>query len=125
MFNCDLCGHDFLTAFRASFWKNHNNILFIDKLDELDIANDEIREQFLKTLQQYKQNYDLYAIHSVLACGTFSIQELTSKSSRRSLFNVANYLQIQYFDQRQTQRFFDEFAQDYNIMIDPAVIDDI
>jgi hypothetical protein len=117
-------GSDFLTAFRAKSWKN-NVVLVIDELSYLDNADAVIRDQFLRTFRHCKQYKKLYAIHSIIACGTFSVLKLSSTPVHYSPFNVANYVQVPYFSREQTAQLFNEFAKDWKITIDPSVVQDV
>jgi hypothetical protein len=120
-------GRDFLTPFRADkkSLQKKSIVLVIDEFSNLDKADPVIQDQFLRTFRQYKQYKKLYAIHSVVACGTFSSLHLSSTSLVHSPFNVASYVQVPYFSQEQTAQLFDEFAKDWRVTIDPSVVRDI
>ena len=116
-------GREFLNAFRTNECSDRKFVLFLDELSEMALVGEDIRESFLRTLRQCKQNDELYAIHAIFACGTFGARDLTT--IRFSPFNNADYFQIPYFTKKQTQQLFDEFARDNRITIDASVIDDI
>ncbi|RUS12685.1 hypothetical protein BC938DRAFT_478566, partial [Jimgerdemannia flammicorona] len=72
-----------------------------------------------------RNNSQRYAVHSIVACGTFSIQHLNSTNVRLSPFNIAESLTNPYFSAQQTHHLFDEFAQQEEITIDHRIVDDI
>ena len=116
---------DFLDAFLKNTWKEQKIVIFLDEFDKLFDASNEVRSKCLETFRAIKTNSHLYAIHSIVACGTFSIRHLNSTGQRFSPFNVAEFLRNPYFTLEQTQRLFNEYAQNEKITIDNDIVDDI
>ena len=114
----------FLDAFLTENW-TVKVVLLIDELSELHSASEEVRDQFLRTLRETRNNRELYAIESVIAAGTFNILLLNPSQSSISPFNITDRIDNPYFTVEQTRTLFHEFAHDQGIMIDEAVADDI
>ncbi|RUS22702.1 hypothetical protein BC937DRAFT_87684 [Endogone sp. FLAS-F59071] len=115
---------DFLNAFGQNAWKQ-KIVIFIDEFDKLFDASDKIRDECLQTFREIRNNNHLYAIRSIVTCGTFSIQHLNSVKAHIAPFNVAQSFGNPYFSAQQTQRLFDEFAQNEKTTIDHDVVDAI
>jgi hypothetical protein len=114
----------FLGAFLAGNWAV-KVVLLIDELSELHSASEEVRDEFLRTLRETRNNPEPYAIESIIAAGTFSILLLNPSRSSISPFNISDCIDNPYFTSEETRMLFREFAQDQGIMIDDAVVDDI
>jgi hypothetical protein len=117
--------YHFLAAFQASNWEKYRIILLMDEFSGFLSAPDDIRNQFLRAVREIKSNKSTYAIHSILACGTFSIFGTSTTDRDLSPFNVVTSVQNPYFTLEETQRLFNEFAMDAGITIDPMIIEDI
>jgi hypothetical protein len=100
-------------------------VLFVDELSALFCARDTTRHEVLRVLREIKNNRSAYAIHSVVACGTFSVLRLSATRVENSPFNVADLIQNPYFSNSQTQQLFSEFEKQSGIAIDATVVDDI
>jgi hypothetical protein len=116
----------FLEAFASENWKGPV-VLLVDELSELNLAFDDIKNDFLRALREIKNHKNAYAIRSVIATGTFSILHLsTTKSSLSpSPFNVSNCIQNPYFSVEETRTLFHMFAQDNDMVIDDEVVEDV
>ena len=114
----------FLDAFRARDWQREIVIL-IDELSELHSASGDIRDDFLRTLREIRNNARAYAIKSVVAAGTFSILSLHPSKSSISPFNISDRIDNPYFTEEEAKTLFTEFARDYRITIEAAVVEDI
>jgi hypothetical protein len=115
---------DFLGAFSSSSQKRPV-VFLIDELSRLYSAPSGIRNTFLETLRDIRNNRDEYVIRSVIATGTFSILNLSTTDTSLSPFNVSNAIQSPYFTIQETRKLFDMFMQDNNIVIEDAVIEDV
>lgn len=116
---------NFLNAFNTNVWREQKIVIFIDEFDKVYDATDNVRNEFLETLREIRNNNHLYAAHSVVACGTLSIRHLNSTNVSLSPFNVAESLKNPYFSLQQTRCLFDEYAQDAEITIDHDIVNDI
>jgi hypothetical protein len=116
---------DFLDVFSSNAWSARKVIFIVDEFSELLRADKELQNDVLRTFREIKNNRDMYAIHSVVICGTFSLLHLSATETSISPFNVADYLQSPYFSKEETQRLFHDFARDRRITIEGAVIEDI
>jgi hypothetical protein len=114
----------FLDAFLSRDWAV-KVVLLIDELSELHSASEEVRDEFLRTLRETRNNPDPYAIESIIAAGTSSILFLNPSRSSISPFNISDRIDNPYFTVKETRTLFGEFAQDHGIMIDDAVVEDI
>ena len=117
--------HTFLNAFTQNVQKEQKIVILIDDFDKLCEASKEVHDQWLETFWEIRKNKNLYAIHSIVACGTFSIQNLNLRNQHISPFNVSESLKNPYFSMQQTQRLFDQYAQDEKISIDHDIVKDI
>jgi len=115
----------FLNAFTQNVQKEQKIVILIDDFDKLCEASKEVHDQWLETFWEIRKNKNLYAIHSIVACGTFSIQNLNLRNQHISPFNVSESLKNPYFSMQQTQRLFDQYAQDEKISIDHDIVKDI
>ncbi|ORY98435.1 P-loop containing nucleoside triphosphate hydrolase protein [Lobosporangium transversale] len=115
---------EFLNAFSQIELKDEKFVILIDEFDELFKAGDEVRNIFLKTLRAMSRN-NAYAIHSVIVCGTFSLQRLRTTDQHISPFNVNNTIRNPYFTLDQTQQLFNDYAKDEMIKIDDEIIRDV
>jgi hypothetical protein len=88
-------------------------------------APDNIRNQFLRAVREIKSNKSAYAIHSILACGTFGVLGMSPTERDLSPFNVVTSIQNPYFTLEETQCLFNEFSKDAGILIDPMIVEDI
>ncbi len=114
----------FLGAFLAGNWAV-KVVLLIDELSELHSASGAVRDDFLRTLRETRNNPEPYAIESIIAAGTFSILFLNPSQSSISPFNISDRIDNPYFTAEETRMLFDEFAQDHRITIEDAVVEDI
>ncbi|ORZ08255.1 P-loop containing nucleoside triphosphate hydrolase protein [Lobosporangium transversale] len=115
---------DFLDAFSQIKLQNEKIVILIDEFDELFKACDEVRNNFLRALRDISKN-NVYAIHSVIVCGTFSLQRLRTTDQHISPFHVNNTIRNPYFTLDQTQQLFNDYAKDEMIKIDDEIIRDI
>ncbi|RPB01778.1 hypothetical protein L873DRAFT_1842228 [Choiromyces venosus 120613-1] len=117
---------DFLNVFARNAWKEQKKIvIFVDEFDKLYNAPDKTRDQCLQIFRSITNNNFLYAIHSIVICGTFSIRHLSSTSMRTAPFNIGELLKNPYFTSQQVHHLFKEYAWDMQIAIDPDIVDDI
>ena len=114
----------FLDAFQAKNWEQ-DVVLLIDEFSELHSASEDIRNDFLRTLRDIRNNTRIYAIKSVIAAGTFSILLFNPSESSISPFNVSDHVENPYFTEEETKILFKEFAQDNGITIEDAVVEDV
>ena len=114
----------FLDAFHAKNWVQ-DVVLLIDELSELHSASENIRNDFLRTLREIRNNTKAYAIKSVIAAGTFSILLFNPSETSISPFNVSDRIDNPYFTDEEVKNLFKDFAQDNGIIIEDAVIEDI
>ncbi len=114
----------FLDAFHAKNWAQ-DVVLLIDELSELHSASENIRNDFLRTLREIRNNTKAYAIKSVIAAGTFSILLFNPSETSISPFNVSDRIDNPYFTDEEVKNLFKDFAQDNGIIIEDAVIEDI
>lgn len=118
-------GH-FLSAFRGGGWSSGEKIvMIIDEFDEIFNARDSVRDSCLSAFRVVRQINDLYAIDSIIACGTFSLLHLTTSNLRVSPFNVNYSIRNPYFSFEDTQTLFKEYAQDEGIEIDERIVREI
>jgi len=115
---------DFLRIFEKRMWTK-NVVLFIDEFDKLYEADNKVRSSCLETFRGIKNSKNNYAIWSVVAIGTFSILHLKSEIVSTSPFNVNEPYQNPNFTFKQVQSLYDEFAEEYEFTIEPAIIVDI
>ena len=115
---------DFHKLFRVDAWPQEV-VLIIDELSELYIAEQDVRDDFLRAFRVIRNNKKTYAIRSVIAAGTFGIVKLNPSNSAISPFNVADRIPNPYFTVDEVRKLFYEFAQDRRITIDDAVVEDI
>ncbi|KAG0011910.1 hypothetical protein BGZ80_000336 [Entomortierella chlamydospora] len=115
---------DFLAAFSCDALSGDRIVLLIDEFDLLHDAGVAIRDQCLQIFQEIQQNNSLYAIDSIIVCGTFGLQHLAT-SRHAPPFNVDVTVKSLYFTQEQTQRLFNEYAADKEITIDDDIVRDI
>jgi hypothetical protein len=66
-----------LDAFASESW-TVPVVLLVDDFSELELASEDVRNDFLWALREISNNRNRYAIHSVIATGTFSILHLTT-----------------------------------------------
>ena len=102
-------------------WRQ-NVILLIDELSELYDAQPNIRDEFLRTFREIRNNNEMCAIRRVIAAGTFGIVNL---NPLRSTISPFNRVQNPYFTVEEVRKLFYEFAQDHHITIDDAIVEDI
>jgi hypothetical protein len=114
----------FLDAF-ASESGNAPVVLLVDQFEELGLVPEDIKNEFLQALWEIRNNKDRYAIHGVIAAGTFSILHMTSTKTCPSPFDISNSIQNPYFSVEETNILFDMYAQDKDIIIEDDVIEDI
>jgi hypothetical protein len=114
---------DFLSFFHVSAWKR-NVVLIIDEFSDLYHASSIIQDECLRAFREIRNNQGLYAIHGLIAAGTFSILHLTPTFTT-SPFNIVDHVRNPYFSIDETRKLFLDFAQDNLITIDEAVIEDI
>ena len=119
-----LSQNDFFNAFTAGS-RTRSVILLIDEFDKLFSAPDDIRDEFLQTLREFKNDKHAYDIHGIIVAGTFDILHLSTTHHSLSPFNVADVIQTPYFTVEETRTLFHMFAQDYSIDIDDDVIKDV
>jgi hypothetical protein len=117
-------GSDFSKLFEANKWKR-KVVLFVDKYDTLESADDKIISSFLKTVRGIKATKDNYAIWSINAIGPFSILHLSSKEVTTSPFNVKEPFQNPNFTREQVQALFKKFEAYQRKKFDPEIINDI
>ncbi|ORZ19060.1 hypothetical protein BCR41DRAFT_369833 [Lobosporangium transversale] len=79
---------DFLDAFGRTKFKDEKIVILVDEFDLLFNASDEIRNQCLQAFRAIRQNNHLYAIDSIVLCGTFSLQHLSTTGQHIAPFNV-------------------------------------
>ncbi|KAF9161413.1 hypothetical protein BGX21_011008 [Mortierella sp. AD011] len=115
---------DFLAAFSCDSLSGYRIVLLIDEFDLLHDAGVVIRDQCLQIFQEIQQNNSLYAIDSIIICGTPGLQHLAT-SRHAPPFNVDITVENPYFTQEQTQRLFNEYAADEEITIDDGIVRDI
>ncbi|KIM39967.1 hypothetical protein M413DRAFT_446873 [Hebeloma cylindrosporum] len=99
-------------------------VLLVDALDQLYDAQPAVQDECLQAFCDI-QNSNNVPIRSVIAAGTLSVLHLNPRGSTVSPFNVANHIQTPYFTVEEVKKLFDEFAHDYHITIDDAVVQDI
>lgn len=115
---------DFLDAFRSSLWPTKPVILF-DEFGKLYSAPDNVRNQLLEGLRDLKTDRQQYGVRSVIAAGTFSILYLNTTDPSVSPFNVADKIQNPNFSMEEVSEVFRQFAQESQIVIEDAVVEDI
>ena len=115
---------DFFKAFTAGS-RTRPVVLLFDEFDKLFLAPDDIRDEFLQTLREFKNNKYAYDIHGIIVAGTFNILHLSTTHHSLSPFNVADVIQTPYFTIEETTTLFHMFAQDNSIDIDDDVIKDV
>ncbi|CAG8604203.1 12284_t:CDS:2, partial [Ambispora gerdemannii] len=115
---------DFDVMFLKSNWKN-DVILLIDEFDKLYGANEDVKSSCLETLRGIKATKGNYAIRSVVAIGPFSILYLKSNNLTTSPFNVNESFQNPNFTLEQVQFLYEQFAEEYNLIIDQEIVEDI
>jgi hypothetical protein len=118
------CSGDFLEVFAKSSWKTPV-VLLLDEFSELYRVEKEIRNDFLQALRSLKHDTRSYALHSVIAAGTYSIVDLNPEDSFSSPFNISDCIQNPYFNIEETRSLFAQFASDKGIFIEDAVVEDI
>jgi hypothetical protein len=116
---------DFLRKFRKAQWNDKHVVLFIDEMDELLGAHDDIRSSFLGIIRAIKHTKESYALLSSVAIGPFSILHLSSDKITTSPFNVRDPYRNPNFTLEQVQTVYKEFEDDFNLTIDPEIIEDI
>jgi hypothetical protein len=116
--------HTFLDAFPASDGQK-DVVLLVDELGELHSAFVNVRNDFLRTLREVRNHATAYAIKSVIGAGTFSILRLNREDPSIAPFNISERINNSYFTIEETRVLFNQFAQDAEIEIDDAIIEDI
>ncbi|KAF0519593.1 transcriptional regulator [Gigaspora margarita] len=116
---------DFMMKLAKEHWNDNHVVLFIDEFDTLFEAHDEIKSSFLRTIRAIKtaKNYD--ALLSSVAIGPFSILNLSSERMTTSPFNIKESFRNPNFTLEQVQTVFKEFENEFNLTIDPEIIEDI
>ncbi|CAG8598194.1 2444_t:CDS:2, partial [Ambispora gerdemannii] len=116
---------DFLSTFHRTQWKFSDTVILIDEFDKLYRANDNVKSSCLGTLRGIKATKGNYAIRSVVTIGTFSILYLSSNNLTTSPFNVNEPFQNPNFTLEQVQFLYEQFAEEYNLIIDKEIVEDI
>nr|CAG8507490.1 6128_t:CDS:2 [Entrophospora candida] len=117
----------FLDFFSKNFVNKNKNlriILFLDEFDKLLKADSKVCSEVLDIFRGIRNTPGTFAIHSVVAIGTFSILHIDSSSST-SPFNIKEPFQNPSFTLNQVQKLYEQFAADSKITIDPDVVEDI
>ncbi|KAF9909470.1 hypothetical protein BX616_011155 [Lobosporangium transversale] len=97
----------------------------IGEFDLLFNASNEIRNQRLQPFHEIRQTNHLYTIDSIVVCGTFSLQDLSSTNQRVSPFNISEAHRNPYFTLEQTMNLFKQYAEDGRKTIDDQIVHDI
>ncbi|PKY30009.1 hypothetical protein RhiirB3_392248 [Rhizophagus irregularis] len=116
---------DFWLKFWKEQWNDNRVVLFIDEFDILREAHDDIKSSFLGVIRAIKNTKENYALLSLVAIGPFSILRLSSDRITTSPFNISNPFRNPNFTLEQVQTVFKEFEDDFNLTIDPEIIEDI
>ena len=87
-------------------------------------AESKVCSEVLDIFRGIRNTTDIFAIHSVVAIGTFSILHIDSSSST-SPFNIKEPFQNPNLTLNQVQKLYEQFAADSKITIDPEVVEDI
>ena len=112
---------DFLNYFQM---KERNIVLLIDEFSELYRAPPIIRNEFLRTFRIIRSDTS-FGIRSIIVAGTYSILHLNPTDTTLSPFNISESVANTYFSVEDTRKLFSLFAQDNDIVIDDAVVDDV
>ena len=115
---------DFLDAFHVNKW-SQKLVLLLDELSVLYSASDHVRNQCLGALRELKNNYEEYAVRSVLAAGTFSVVHLNPTDNSLSPFNVATHVPNPNFTLDETRSVFRQFTEQTCITVEDEVIKDV
>ncbi|CAG8635509.1 29720_t:CDS:2 [Gigaspora margarita] len=116
---------DFMMKLAKEYWNDNHVVLFIDEFDTLFEAHDKIRSSFLRTIRAIKTAKNYYALLSSVAIGPFSILNLSSERMTMSPFNVKESFRNPNFMLEQVQTIFKEFENEFNLTINPEIIEDI
>jgi len=116
---------DFLRKFQKAQWNDKHVVLFIDEIDALLGAHDDIKSSFLGVIRAIKNTKENYALLSSVAIGPFSILHLNSDRITTSPFNIRDPFRNPNFTLEQVQTVYKEFEDDFNLTIDPEIIEDI
>ena len=116
---------DFLRKFQKAQWNDKRVVLFIDEIDALLGAHDDIKSSFLGVIRAIKNTKENYALLSSVAIGPFSILHLSSDRITTSPFNVKDPFRNPNFTLEQVQTIYKDFENDYKLTIDPEIIKDI
>ncbi|KAF9354295.1 hypothetical protein BGX34_011106 [Mortierella sp. NVP85] len=123
---------DFLTAFAYHSWDSKDSkdskekiVIIIDEFDEIYNVSVGIRDSCLSTFRVARNLNHLYAIDSIITCGTFNLLHLTTSNLRVSPFNVDFSIRNPYFTFKDTQTIFGKYAQDEGIEIDERIVQEI
>lgn len=111
-----------MSYFHRDSW-DRDVVILLDEFSCLYKSEDAVRDDCLNAIRGLRHNRVDYVVQSVIAAGTFSIIHLNPTET--SPFNVANFIQSEYFTIDETRKLFREFASDSSISIDGPVIDDI
>jgi len=111
--------------FHRTKWKFSNVVLILDEFDTLYNATEDVLDSCLTTFHSIKSKKDDYSIHSMVAVGPFSILYINSRRLTTSPFNVKTPFQNQNFTLDQVRALYNEFANEYALIIDQQVIEDI
>jgi hypothetical protein len=116
--------HDFVKYFRRDRWHDKKVVLLIDEFGVLNDAPDNILKECLGALRTFKHNRRKYAVHSLIAAGTYSILDFSTSSSV-SPFNVADVVESPYFTLTDVENLFHDFAKNIGFTIDDDIAGDI
>ncbi|CAG8633175.1 2954_t:CDS:2, partial [Paraglomus occultum] len=116
---------DFLDMFHRTKWKFSDAVLILDEFDTLYNATEDVLNSCLTTFRSIKSKKDDYFIHSMVAIGPFSILYIDSKRLTTSPFNVKTPFQNQNFTLDQVHTLYNEFTEEYALIIDLQVIEDV
>ncbi|PKY53660.1 hypothetical protein RhiirA4_499407 [Rhizophagus irregularis] len=109
---------DFWLKFQKKKWNDNRVVLFIDEFDALLEAHDDIKSSFLGVIRAIKNTKENYALLSLVAIGPSSILRLSSD-------NISNLFRNPNFTLEQVQTVYKEFEDDFDLTIDPEIIEDI
>jgi len=120
-----------LASFEETFdrgydrWKGCQVVLFIDEFDKLLNEGAEHNcESMLATIRSIRtQNKS--AVRSIVAIGTFAILSLNQENIALSPFNATEAFQGISLTKQQVQNLYNEFATEWDFVLDSSVVDDI
>ncbi|CAG8497069.1 286_t:CDS:2, partial [Paraglomus brasilianum] len=118
------------TSFEETFdrghdrWRGRQVVLFIDEFDKLHNEGAEHNCEWMLATINSIRTQNKSAIRSIVVIGTYAILSLNQKNVFLSPFNAENF-QAANLTKQQIQNLYNEFATEWDFVVDSSVVDDI